>query len=115
MPKSTNPTTRIVLKYMRNHAGEVMHYADVAADLSLEESTVNASMARMVLRHPEYGVVREGSGQYVFYKSREGAEPVDVEPERTGPMMYEEVGQTSAGVIIVRDEKGVLYSLGAVL
>lgn len=111
-------THKAVLKWMQMHPGEIHHYKDIANALGGNFTIfgINASLARMVKYHPDYGVTREGSGLYLY---RVGAvkapQALAPEPKREGPMMYEEVGTTQSGDVIVRDEKGVLWKLSGAL
>lgn len=105
-----NTTTPKVLAYLQRHPGVIMYYKDIAADLSIANAAnANSALVRMAKVHPEYGVRRKGSGMYVFLTADAKA-PVVLQ-KQAGPMMYEEVGTTRAGDVIVRDEKGMLWKL----
>jgi hypothetical protein len=99
---------------MHRHAGEIVHFNDIAADIHLEPDKVAAAMVRMTNAHPEYGVSRTTRGFYIF-RVADVDNRAPVEPEKRAPMMYEEVGTTQAGAIVVRDEKGMLYRLDGAL
>ena len=105
---ANSEVTRKVLAYYRTKAGQLVHYADAASDLGMEKQNVNASLARMNVRHPEAGIRREGlAGHYVWRQSQTVAPPVQ-EPETR---YFEKVGTTRSGEIVVRDENGRLFRL----
>jgi hypothetical protein len=114
------PTSRLVMSYYRQRPGQVINYHDAAVDLAIPENRVNAACSRIVLRYPRYGLRREGSGEYVFRPDLEltaAPLPETPEPPKSGPsgQMFEEVGQTADGTIVIRDEKGQLWKIGEVL
>lgn len=111
--RTNNETANQTLKYMRNHPGQVYHYSDVAEVLQIDKDSVNAALARCVKTHPEYGIGRLGAGQYQFDPSKQHA-PVEQSKGAVG-QMFEAIGQTQSGVIIVRGEDGILRKLGDVL
>lgn len=112
MVRRNNDATVAVLRYMRGKPGQIIHYSDVAGDLQMDEKNVNAVLARVVSKHPEYGMDRKGSGQYVFDPSKVLVLP---KTESTKPTivgsMYEGVGVTKDGTRIVRDEDGTIWKL----
>jgi hypothetical protein len=87
---------RHVLKFMREHEGVIMHYKDVAEAMHESKAdNTNAALARLVKVHPEYGIRRHGSGQYVYRFVDANKRPVEVE-KKEGPMMYEEAAPRSS-------------------
>jgi hypothetical protein len=100
----------MVLGFLHEHPAQIHHYTDIAHELGLGAKSVKAALVRMVNIHPEYGVTFSSPrGCYMFRQ-------VDrVIHDKKQPMMYEEVGITQDGAIIVRDEKGLLYKLSGVL
>jgi hypothetical protein len=88
----------------------VFHYSEVAEAIKADEKNINAALVRAVAKHPEWGIERVGSGQYRYLVARATAEPEKVQSNPTGEM-FEKVGTTADGTIIVRNESGVLYRL----
>jgi hypothetical protein len=110
MPRDRT-TSLAVLRYMRSKPGLIMHYSDVASDLNVNASNVNSCLVRCVTRNPEYGITREGQGQYLFSPDKQGKKS-EATPDAT-PMgeVYELVGQSKDGTRVVRDSTGVLWKL----
>lgn len=107
-------TSQDAIRYMRANANIGVHYIDVATAIHAPKANVNNALVRVVNRHPEMGIRRIGMGQYIFKPEFQlnGNEPT-AEPEvkEEIPQMYEFVGQTRDGTIIVRDENSILYRL----
>jgi hypothetical protein len=109
-----HPTTLETLRYMRQHPGLTMHYTDIAKEISISPEYVSAALVRMNATHPEFGVRRVASGQYkyspadeVFANQRPPVEPIG--------KMYEKVGVTKNGAIVIKDEDGVLWMIQEML
>ena len=100
------------MRYMRNRPGQIIHYSDVAADVNLTNTQVNSALGYAVAKHPEWGIERRGSGQYVFLPEKQKDSPPD-KPAAEDPTqsVYEGVGVTKDGSRIIRDTNGVLWKL----
>ena len=114
-----NQTSRAVMSWMQKHPGEIHHYNDIRFAIATEGLDVSppaiaAVLAKLVKKYPERGITRTGAGLYMFRVADQRA-PAPVEPEKRAPMMYEEVGITQAGDVVVRDEKGMLWKLNGAL
>jgi hypothetical protein len=110
---SKNQTVIPVMRYMRTHPGTIIHYTDIAKDLNIDDKRVNACLGSVVRDKPNYGVRREGSGQYVYRPHLETEEAArnNAASAPTFGQMYEHVGTSKDGVPIVRDETGTLWRL----
>jgi len=106
-----NQTVIPVMRYMRAHPGTITHYTDVAKDLNIDDKRVNACLGSVVRDKPNYGVRREGSGQYVYRPNLETEVPKNGAGSTPVGQMYELVGTSKDGVPIVRDESGTLWRL----
>src|ERR1700722_220089 len=103
-----------VLRYMRSRPGQVEHYSDITLGSGYgpeQGGSVSTLLARMVVKHPEYGVVRVGgerSGQYVY--RAELALQTQQEPvEAPSPKLYEVVGfLPDSTTMVVRDDEQVM-------
>lgn len=104
-------TTRKVLAYYRARPGQTIHYKDVAEDIpGSTPANVNASLSRVVAKHPEYGFERHGAGNYVYLRDKENM-PKEEKEIPAHKQIFEGVGITKDGSRIVRDENGVLWKL----
>jgi hypothetical protein len=112
MGVSRSQVTIDTIQYMRANSGIGVHYIDVAVAVHAHKSQVNNALTRIVNKHPEMGIRRLAMGQYIFKPEyQNGEKPVTTpEPVKTYSM-YEGIGHTQDGTIIVRDEEGVLYKL----
>lgn len=104
-------TTNDVLRYMRARPGQILLYGDVAADINQPRQNVNNALVRAVKAHPEWGIERRGSGQYVFLPEKQTDTTPEPEKESPTQSLYEGVGVTKDGTRIVRDTEGVLWKL----
>src|ERR1700746_2534326 len=115
-----NQTSRAVMSWMAKHPGAKPHttqkfaLATAAGALDVSPPAIAAVLAKLVKKYPERGITRTGAGLYMFRVADQRA-PAPVEPEKRAPMMYEEVGITQAGDVVVRDEKGMLWKLNGAL
>jgi hypothetical protein len=112
MAKQTEQS-RKVFAYYRTKAGQLIHYADAAQELGFDKTPVNATLNRAHTRHPEMGIRREGMAGHYVYRSNLVTDPPKA-PERE-TLLYEKVGLTTEGDIVVRDENGRLYKLATQL
>src|SRR5580692_12123093 len=86
-----------VLRYMRSRPGQVEHYSDITLGSGYtadKGGSVSTLLARMVVHHPEYGVVKVGgerSGQYV-YRAELALQSQPDPVEAPSPKLYEVVG-----------------------
>ena len=120
MPDATKKREpgRRVRRYYQERPGHVVHFADAAEELGLKKEVVNAFLARLVLKRPQDGFRRHGSGQYVYVPSlldakpepEPGPEPLPEGTYRPGDL-FEYVGKFR-GVPIVRGNDDVLWPLG---
>lgn len=119
--------------YLKERPGQVLHYMDIAEALNWDPQSVSTTLGRMVRFHPEFGVRRVGNeqhgnrtGQYIYRSDLVGLEDASavlngqritepVTPQEslpdTTPNLYEQVGTTVNGEIIVRDTDGFLWRL----
>lgn len=104
-----NQTSLLVMRFMRTKAGQVMHYSDIAIEVGLPGTLVNTALVRAVSKHPEWGIRRMARGEYVFKPELQDIVQDIVQTKVS--QMYESVGQTKDGTIIVRDEEWILYRL----
>lgn len=119
MGAKRSQTTADVIRYMRANANIGVHYTDVATAVHAPKTAVNNSLTRLVTMRPEMGIRRIGMGQYIFkpefqlspdtLKTKPEPEPAQELPPSYA--IYEEVGKTQDGTIIVRDEGGTLFKL----
>ena len=100
-------SSRAVLRYMRTKNGQIENYADIAEALRLSPPTVNSALARIVRNHPEYGIRRIGSGQYLFKAdlvNEATATVKESEPKQLTPGdLFEFVGSFSNGELVIRN------------
>lgn len=119
-----------LLRYITDRPGVVLHKNDIAAELGLTPKQVSDNVYRLRERS---GIgddiqvcIRAASWRYIPSRnaitptprrSNESAcdDPVPTKRRRRRrggkPMIFEEVGETHDGKVIVRDESNVLYRL----
>jgi hypothetical protein len=93
---------RRILKYMREHPGQDMHFRDVAEAVNADPDNTCTMLARTVQRHPEYGVERVGSGTYRFLPQR----ITELHSKTDNSKLYEVLGFMGDDVMVVRDDGG---------
>ncbi|MGI0133942.1 MAG: hypothetical protein ACREBW_03170 [Candidatus Micrarchaeaceae archaeon] len=96
--------------FLRARPGQLFHYSEVAEAIKADPKNTNAALVRAVASHPDWGIERSGSGHYRYLIAKSSAEPAKPSANDAGEM-FEKVGTTMDGNIIVRNESGVLYRL----
>ena len=109
--RRSNQDSLHAFAYYRARPGQVFHYTEVAEAIKADERLVNAALARAVVKHPEWGIERVGAGQYRYLMTKATAQPEVAKAPPDNSEMFEKVGTTADGTIIVRNESGVLYRL----
>lgn len=102
-----------VLAYLQKHAAMIYSAETLAAEMGLgtdQEKPVGKSLSTL---HNKGLLDRVGRGQYLFRKlpaEKVTAKPVEPPPadEPTIGDIYEVVGRTGEGAVVIRDTKGTL-------
>lgn len=129
-----NGTSHRLYEYYRKSPGIPIHYRDAAETLGIQPNRANAALGHLE-RKPDMPIVRTGqrgfyafapTGQYVGPEIRPEPESVapkpapvpfgtvDIvqsKPETFIPEIYEFVGRSKSGTILVKSEDGQLYKL----
>lgn len=121
-----------LLRYITDRPGVVLHKNDIAAELGLTPKQVSDNMYRLrersgigddiqvCIRAASWRYMPSRNGVASVARSTDKAPCDDPSQARTRrrrrrrggkPMIFEEVGETHDGKVIVRDESNVLYRL----
>lgn len=98
--KSTSPE---VLKYIQEQQGEYVYVDTVCKDLGLERAQVQGAISNLRNRHNQpIEVVQKGT----IWRWKPNAEN---EKSKNYKRVFEEVGATRTGAVVIQDEDGNLY------
>lgn len=108
-PKKSQPSLEVAA-WMRKHPNILHHYRDIAKELDMEPTHVNAALARANARHPELGILREGPAGHYIFRPNLAKHEVEAPPPKVTEL-YERVGVRNDKTVVVRDEDGKLFVL----
>lgn len=88
-----------VMQYLESHPGKTLHLGDMAADLNLTNMQVSTAISFIRRDGSLHEVEQVGKGIYRY-------RPTNGKPSSE---LYEKVGVTKTGALVIQDENGRLY------
>lgn len=106
MPRSSN-TQGPVLEYITKHPNEMLYLGTISSDLNLTNDQVQKAMSRII------GTNKAGAKDHIEVCTAGHIWIWHSNPNKksSSEMLFEQIGKSRSGTIIVESEDGTIYKL----
>lgn len=94
----------VLLEYLTKRPGEVLNTADIARDIKATESQVKGAVKTLLGHGHDIESVSRGNA-YIYRGLKQEIKTAKKSDKR----IFEEIGQSKSGAIVIQDAEGNLY------